>query len=178
MKAIPRVLEIYKEDSPVLQSVISIAPPAKANPKKTGDSPLYWVTKYFTSTLTDGFKVYIEAKNLYPNATFARAKPLSEKAGKFAMDETNVKAMEKSIEKERLEEPHYYDNIIDMAALTVTRLEDIQLSQTFLEMMFYITNDAVIKRNNYEIGIKISENILKKIPTSAIEGNVFRHIFK
>ena len=74
---------------------------------------------YFPTRLTDGYTGHMSSKEAYPEATFFRASPCSKKAQKFEMDETNVEAMIEAIEEERINEPKYYHQILDMAALTL-----------------------------------------------------------
>ena len=155
---LPRVLEVEKDYK--LDTVISIAPPSQ-KAKKINDWPHRWVG-YFPSRLTDGYKNYITSKKAYPNAIFARAIPRSEKAQTFSMDETNVNAMISAIEKERINDPNYYNQILDMAALTVSRLEDVQLDEDFLRMMENLVVDMTSRRQ-YEIALRVCKNICEKL---------------
>ena len=98
----------------------------------------------------------------YKEATFIRALPKSKKAGEFKMDETNVDAMIQAIDEERLNEPEYYQQILDMAALTVSRLEDIPLDEDFLYMMFNIGIN-LRNRRKFKLVIQISENLIYKL---------------
>ena len=84
---------------------------------------------------------------------------------KFEMDETNVNAMIQAIDEERLTEPQYYNQIMDMAALTVSRLENTPLDEDFLDMMFSIGIN-MYNRRKFEITIQICQNIIDKLEKS------------
>ena len=160
-QAIPRILQIHGKGPEILQTVISIAPPTQEIEKKKNEAIAYWM-KYFPTQLTDGFKVYVESQKNYPKASFARAKPVSEKAQKFKMDETNVDAMIQAIDEERLNEPQYYNQIMDMAALTVSRLDGIPLEEDFLHMMVNIGFN-MYNRRKFKTAIQICENLIYKL---------------
>ena len=155
---LPRILEVEKDYE--LDTVISIAPPSQ-KAKKINDWPHRWI-KYFPSRLTDGGKNYITSKKAYPNAIFARAIPRSEKAQTFSMDEKNVNAMISAVEEERAKDPNYYNQILDMAALTVSRLDDIRLDEDFLLMMENLSVDMESRRQ-YEIALRVCKNICEKL---------------
>ena len=128
--------------------MISIAPPPPTsfgNLKFTFN--FYGAIQYALSSLTDGLKIYEDSKKfnevyLRPSkAVFLRATPVSNNAQKFGMDEVNVKTMEEAIENERMNEPEYYNQILDIAALTVSRWKDFDLTETcafyFHHFLFY-----------------------------------------
>ena len=170
--ALPRLIEIYKDQNPELQTVISIAPPSQEAPP-FNDLLEDWL-KYFPAQFTDGYKVYMASKSIYSGpdkATFARASPGSEKAQTFKMDEINVDKMTRAIEEERIKDPKYYNEILDMAALTVSRLEDIDLTETFLKMIVEVVID-IRSRRSYDIAIRVSKNTMEKIQESAKESRI------
>ena len=156
--------------NPEIETVISIAPPSQ-EAKKIDDRILGWL-KYFPTRLTDGNKIYTTSKRIYSRpgkTTFSRATPVSKRSQKFKIDETDVDAMINAIEKERILEPKYYEQILDMAALTVSRLDHVSLSEDFLGMMDDVLRD-MHKRRQYEIGIHVSLNILCKLNESVKMG--------
>ena len=170
--ALPRLLEIYKDQNPELQTVISIAPPSQEAPP-FNDLLEDWL-KYFPAQFTDGFKVYMTSKSIYSGAdkaTFARASPSSEKAQAFKMDEMNVDKMIRTIEEERMEDQNYYNVILDMAALTVSRLEDVELTEMFLKMIIEVVID-IRSRRSYDIAIRVCKNIIEKIQESGRESRI------
>ena len=164
--ALPRLMEIYVDQNPELQTVISIAPPSQEAPQ-FNDLLEDWL-KYFPAQFTDGYKVYMASKSIYSGpdkATFARAIPSSEKAQSFKMDEINVDNMIRAIEEERINDPEYYNDILDMAALTVSRLEDIEVTETFLSMIVEVVSD-IRSRRSYDIAIRVSKNMIEKLQES------------
>ena len=168
-KAIPRALEIDSYESSHIETVISIAPPP---PVSFGNLKfrfnVWGAFQYAISSLTDGLKIYEDCKKfnevyLGPSkAAFLRATPVSNAAQKFPMDEVNVKGMEEAIENERINKPEYYNQILDISALTVSRWKKFDLTEDFLVMM-----DAVVEnlrfRRQYDIHNHVCKSILERI---------------
>ena len=162
-EAYRQLLRIKGYDSRI-ETAISIAPP-NIKPKISLSSGRIGKFKEYVSLLhyavnylTDGSESFKELKN--NNETlkgkdktiFVRASPISKKAEKFKMDETNIDKMIAAINEERNTEPKYYEKIMDMAALTVSRLviekdhDEYSLYTSsklshFLAMMKNIVND-------------------------------------
>ena len=87
------------------------------------------------------------------------------------MDEINDDKMIRAIEEERIKDPKYYNEILDMAALTVSRLEDIDITETFLKMIVEVVID-IRSRRSYDIAIRVSKNTMEKIQESAKESRI------
>ena len=117
IEAIPRVMDIFENKNPELQTIISIAPPRPAKKSKSSISEfMNWIgssfgfkrastldhISYFSNVVFSGFASFVESSNRYPEGTFIRASPVSDKSAEFEMDETDTDAMEMAINNEML----------------------------------------------------------------------------
>ena len=182
-EALPRLLQIYDQNDPQIETVISIAPPSTCA-RKINDKLLWWL-KYFATRLTDGYRIYVTSKNIYSKThktTFVRVTPISEKAQKFKMDETDVDAMIKAIELERISDTRYYNQILDICAITASRTLDglgpaDEVRPDFLKMMETVADD-MIERRQYEICLRVCQNILSDsgVPHNNVQWCHFQHL--
>ena len=209
--AIPRVMTIFEDYDPELQTVISIAPPAPWQSKKaksTFAKFLDWIgsklgfkqaftfkhISYFSNVVFSGFASFVECSDRYPLATFIRASPVSDQSAKFEMDETDIEAMEASINYERLNDQRYYTKIMDMATLLVTSDSKLPVTrnETFDQTIINVLDNMVgrikkirTKREHKQSGhfqrlvtvcLKIVRNMLRK--TEGTQGIIdFEPIF-
>ena len=128
--------------------MISIAPPSQ-KVEKIDDWFTGWAG-YFPAQSTNGYKVYMASKEIYSGpskATFARAKLQSKNAQAFKMEEVDVDKMIRAIEEERINDPRYYNQILDMSALTLSRLDDVKITDDFLQMMYNVVDDMKTRRS-------------------------------
>ena len=170
--ALPRLLKIFHDQNPELQTVISIAPPSQ-KVENIDDWFVGWAG-YFPAQSTNGYKVYMASKEIYSGpskATFARANPMSRNAQAFKMDEVDVDKMIRAIEDERINDPRYYNQILDMSALTVSRLEDVKLTGEFLAMMANVVAD-MNTRMSYDIAIRVGRNIIEKLQEAGKQSKI------
>ena len=134
-EAYRQLLRIKGDDSHI-ETAISIAPPNTATlkidilPGRMGKIKQYAsLLNFALSYLTDGSESFKELKlnnaalEGQEKTIFVRASPISKRAKTFKMDETNIDKMISAINEERDTEPEYYEKIMDMAALTISRIE-------------------------------------------------------
>ena len=174
-EAYRQLLRIKGYDSRI-ETAISIAPP-NIKPKISLSSGRIGKFKEYVSLLhyavnylTDGSESFKELKN--NNETlkgkdktiFVRASPISKKAEKFKMDETNIDKMIAAINEERNNEPKYYEKIMDMAALTVSRLE---IEKDYDEHSLYTTS----KLSDFLTMMKNVVNNMNNRPADEMERN-------
>jgi len=187
-----RQLLHIKGDESHIETAISIAPPNTSTlkidilPGRMGKIKQYAsLLNFALSYLTDGSESFKEPK--LNNAAlegkektiFVRASPTSKKAKTFKMDETNVDKMISAINEKRDTEPEYYEKIMDMAALTISRIEieknydEHPLNQEsklpyFLSMMKNVVNDinnrmemshGMERKDLHEVAEAITRNI-------------------
>ena len=172
-EAYRQLLRIKGYDSHI-ETAISIAPP-NIKPKISLSSGRIGKFKEYVSLLhyavnylTDGSESFRELKK--NNETlkgkdktlFVRASPISKKAEKFKMDETNIDKMIAAINEERNTEPKYYEKIMDMAALTVSRLV---IEKDHDDYSFYTSS----KLSNFLAMMKNVVNDMKNRPADGME---------
>ena len=168
--ALPRAEEIFSNKK--MGFVLSIAPPSTKKSKLESSyglkSIMFWVASYFTRSMTDGESIFLENKKKYKNATFMRAKPQSEKATEFKLDEKDVKAMEEAVKEERINTPDFFNKVIEVATvmLMLTSPPNIGYHDKFMnqiKMVQTITIDMVT-RTQYNDCIVIAKKAIDIIP--------------
>ena len=156
-QALPRLFEIMQGSNPELQTVISIAPPPPKQPNFSSNFNLFWMI-YFGKQMTGGFVVYDENEKKYKDATFLRNDFGSKRTKKFALDEKNPDKMINAMDEERFE-MHYQNQIIDMAALTLSRLDDVNIDEKYKTIILEIGHD-MCSRKKYKLCMRMLHNVI------------------
>ncbi|XP_046840318.1 uncharacterized protein LOC124434461 isoform X2 [Xenia sp. Carnegie-2017] len=121
-QAIPRAMKIFGDDGKHVKifSVLSIAPPLSTKGPSDDSSSLHWLC-YLFHLCTNGNAVYNDVVAQYRrNKTlFQRFSPRGKKLKKIKLDETNIRKMEKKMEKAKSKDDMFLVDVVAAAMVVV-----------------------------------------------------------